>query len=109
MNSSSNLVARKRSLPRPALVVQGPIAPPEKRDERLSRLRREEAEASHKRAKDWAILGASFVVTGITLIVAIAILAWSGDATTRGWATTIISTTLAGYLGYWSGSKLQSR
>ena len=69
-----------------------------------SRLRREEADAEHQRYKDriitWSVIITVAVVSSYSLVLTA--LPWTGPEAAK-WATTILTTVVAGGVGYMTG------
>lgn len=69
-------------------------------EERSSRIKREEAEATHKRRIFWAL----FTVVLFTAATATTVALVSDDPATREWGRTTASAIVAGLIGYFGGS-----
>jgi hypothetical protein len=69
-----------------------------------SRLRREDADAAHDRYKDKLIAWAVVVVVAVVSAFALVMIALRGTSIeTEKWATTILTTVVAGGVGYMTG------
>lgn len=72
----------------------------EKPEELASRLRRDEAEAAHKRRVFWALFA---VVVAVGIFGTLTALL-NNDPQTKEWARTVASAIIAGLIGYFGGS-----
>jgi VIT1/CCC1 family predicted Fe2+/Mn2+ transporter len=80
------------------------IVPREDPDERAARLRIEEAEAAHKRRKDTALHGLSFIVIGVALWLCVrAIIKDGATAEDARWAVPLLTAIVTGLVGYITG------
>jgi hypothetical protein len=85
------------------LTVSGDLhyGPPEAPAERTSRLRREEADAAHRRSQERIILGAVVIATAAVMVVCIGVVIVPGSPPEDAkWATTLLTAIVSGGLGY---------
>lgn len=69
--------------------------------ERASRLRREEADAAHRRSKEIIVLRAVLIATAVVTIVCIGVVVVPGSPPVNArWATTLLTAIVSGGLGY---------
>ena len=86
-----------------ALTVSGDLhcGPPETTAERSSRLRREEADAAHRRSKEIIVLWAGVIATVVVMAVCIVVVfVPSSPPENARWATTLLTAIVSGVLGY---------
>lgn len=85
------------------LTVSGDLhcGPPETPAERDSRLRRDEADAAHRRSRETFVLRAVVTATAIVMIVCIGVIVVpSSPPENAKWATTLLTAIVSGGLGY---------
>jgi hypothetical protein len=90
-------------IPGPPIGYSGDLhyGPPETPAERTSRLRREEADAAHRRSKETVILWGVVIATAVVLIVCIGVVIVPGSPPENAkWATTLLTAIVSGGLGY---------
>ncbi len=77
------------------------FGPPETPSERASRLRREEADAAHRRSKETTVVRAIVIATAVVLVVCIGVVLVPGSPPENSkWATTLLTSVVSLGLGY---------
>ena len=77
-----------------------PFEPPK---ELASRLRREETREAHELFIEKVVLVAMLVVTGFVLLASSGVLVLSDKPNLQSWAAAALTSTLAGYFGWFTG------
>ncbi len=80
-------------------------SPAESSEERVSRLRREEAREAHEIFKERAVLVTSLAVVAVIVLASLGILILTEKSTLLNWATASLSAIMAGCLGYAVGKQ----
>jgi hypothetical protein len=83
------------------------LLPHESPEERDSRLRIEESRAGHEIWKERVIIAAFVTSLAVILVVAVGVLVFSGDPTTKNWATTALMSVLMGIVGFFTGKTVK--
>ena len=80
------------------------IVPREEPDQRDSRIRIEEADASHRRRKDLLLSSSALVVIGVALCLCVwAVVREDSTASDREWAVPLLTAIVTGLIGYVTG------
>jgi hypothetical protein len=99
--------SRKRKVDAPlsdtSLTVSGDLhcGPPETPSERASRLRRDEADAAHKRSRETFVLRSVVIATAVVMVACLGVVIIPGSPPENvRWATTLLTAIVSGGLGY---------
>lgn len=85
-------------------VIEAHLKSAEPREELRSRLRQKEADAEYQRHKEKVILWAVVIIVSLVTLLCLGLVLLSGiQPETTKWATTLLTTVVAGGVGYMTG------